>query len=131
MNDRATYKEYFTFDRSEKRITLNNDFRRGKDGTRYFITLSDYEATFLISKDEALLTRYYLYLKFYCGRARSKDIDTTAKQILSALGYSAASGKNISLLSYYNSLLVSQGLISIQKYRDISGRERNIYTLCK
>ena len=74
-----------------------------------------------------MLTKYYLYLKYYCGYSKSKQIDTTANQILSAIGYSGNSGKNKDLLCAYNSLLLEKKFISIQKQRDDKGHSRNIY----
>ena len=55
--------------------------------------------------------------------------DTTAKQFLDALGYSTKSGSFVSRISEYNSLLVSNGLLKIKKYRDENGHERNIYSV--
>lgn len=74
-----------------------------------------------------MLTKYYLYLKYYCGYSKSKQIDTTANQILSAIGYSGNSGKYKDLLCAYNSLLLEKKFISIQKQRDDKGHSRNIY----
>ena len=59
-------------------IILNNNFRKGSAASNKFITLSDSEIKFLIEQDNKLLNKYYLYLKYYCGYSKSKQIDTTA-----------------------------------------------------
>lgn len=83
---------------------------------------------FLIQKDDNLLSKYYLYLVYYCGIAKNKKTDSTAKQILEKIGYSS-SGNNKTKLSSYNKILSSTGLIQIEKYKDSSGYWRNLYTI--
>jgi hypothetical protein len=73
------YLTYFIKPKGEKIILLNNDFRRGTAAGNKFIVLEYKEIAFLIYNDDNLLTKYYLYIKYYCGYSKSKTIDTTAK----------------------------------------------------
>ena len=51
-----------------------------------------------------LLCKYYIYLKYYCSLAKKAGIkqDFTAKQFLTAIGYSTKSQKQIDKISTYN-----------------------------
>ena len=53
--------------------------------------------------------------------------DFTAKQFLSAIGYSTKSQSQIDKISTYNNKLKKQGLILITPYKDELGHTRNIY----
>ena len=68
-----------------KRIIIHNNIVNRKTP---FICLNRDETNFLITMNDNLLCKYYIYLKYYCGYTKSKRIDSTAKQILFALGYS-------------------------------------------
>lgn len=127
LQDTAKYLPYFSKSATENCIVLNNNFKKGKAASNKFVVLNEKETAFLLEQDSKLLTKYYLYLKYYCGYTKSKQIDTTAEQILSAIGYSAASGKNKSALYQYNSLLVKKQFITIEKIWDCKGHSRNIY----
>ena len=72
---------------------------------------------------------YYIYLKYYCSLAKKAGIkqDFTAKQFLTAIGYSTKSQKQIDKISTYNNKLKEQGLIIITPYRDELGHLRNCY----
>ena len=83
---------------------------------------------FLIQKNDNLLSKYYLYLVYYCGIAKNQQTDSTAKQILEKIGYSN-SGTNLTKLSSYNKTLSSTGFISIEKYKDSNGYWRNLYSI--
>lgn len=120
------YKDYFTYDREKKEIIINNNFR-GTKGGQSFIVLTDLEIAFLVGSQDSLLIQYFLYLKYYCGISRSKTTDPTAKQFLSACGYSDTSHSYISKIAGYNQILSANGFISIKKTRDFNGRERNEY----
>lgn len=119
-----SYSKFFTVIKEQKLIKLNNNIKN----CNKFIVLSNSEIDLMLKQGNNLFAKYLLYLKYYCGYSRNKRIDTTAKQILSALGYSTNSNNYISLLSEYNSILVNNGIISIEKYRDYNGYERNLYT---
>ena len=127
LKDTASYSDYFTVNRADNTIILNNNFRKGTAASNKFITLSDREIIFLLQQDSKLLNKYYLYLKYYCGYSKSKQIDSTANQILSAIGYSNNCGNNKNNLCKYNSLLTDQGFITITKFTDEKGYYRNIY----
>lgn len=129
LKDTDRYKNYFIVNTAKNTITLNNNFRKGSAASNKFITLSDKEINFLIAQDNKLLNKYYLYLKYYCGYSKSKQIDTTANQILSAIGYSNNCGNNKNNLCKFNSLLTEQGFITISKFKDEKGFCRNLYRM--
>lgn len=121
LND-TRYNDFFIVDKSNKTIFLQNNIK-GKA----FICLDKYEIYFLCNRADNLLCKYLIYLKYYCGYSKNGETDFTAKQFLEAIGYSANSNTP-SILSEYNSLLVSYKYISIVRKRDEAGRIRNIYS---
>ena len=129
LKNTEEYKIYFTKPEAENRIILNNNFKRGAAASNKFIILNEAEILFLLKQNNKLLNKYYLYLKYYCGFSRSKYIDTTANQILSAIGYSANCGSNKAALCKFNSLLLEQGFITITKSKDNKGYSRNFYKM--
>ena len=118
---------YLSIDKKNKQITLLNNFR-GAKGISY-VSLYKEELEYLINSKDELFIRYYLFLKVKCGIARSKGIDTTAKQFLDTIGYSTNNNQSRSKLSSYNSALVSSGFISISHFVDSNGHYRNLYKL--
>lgn len=127
--EKPVYKLFFSIDKEKKEILLYNNF--GNDvKEKNFVVLTDEEVSFLRKQNDSLLCRYFIYLKKFCGIAKSKGSkqDFTAKQFLSSIGYSTTSGANLSKISYYNKLLSDNGFISISSYRDESGHTRNIYS---
>ena len=124
LNSESRYG-YFDVNKDSKTIVLNNNFI-SKSG---FIVLTDKEQSFLLKYDNQLLFKYYTYLKYYCGYSKSKSCNITAKQFLNAIEYSSSSNSTISKISGFNNLLLNEGLISIHKFRDNNGRERNLYTI--
>lgn len=123
------YLLYFNVNYKENIITLNNNFKKGIAASNKFIILNDEEIIFLLEQDNKLLNKYYLYLKYYCGYSKSKRIDTTANQILSAIGYSNNCGNNKNNLCKFNDLLYKKGFINIEKIKDQKGYCRNIYSM--
>lgn len=124
------YNNYFTVD--SNRIILNNCFTNNANTDKVpFIILTDKEADFFIKQGDNKLARYYCYIKYYYGllKKSKKKLDFTAKQFLSSIGLSANNHNNLSIISSYNRLLVNNGFIKIDKYKDQSGYERNIYTI--
>ena len=120
------YNQFFTIDKKKREIKLIVDFK--KTGYKVpFITLNPVEVRYLREKNEALLYRYFIYLKYFCGYSAKKSINSTEKQILSAIGYSNNSSY-VQKLSAYNNDLSCKGLIKIKKYRDEKGNLRNIYS---
>lgn len=120
------YTLYFDYDKKNKTILLKNDFKN-KTNVK-FVVLSDKEINFFIKQNDDFLCKYYLYLKFYCGASKINETNATAEQILSAIGYSVKSGKNKEKICFFNSLLVKNGFIYINKIR-LNGKERNIYKI--
>lgn len=124
------YKEYFIYNKEQKTIKLLNDFRNiYTKSKRAFITLSAEQVEFLINSKNNLLCKYYLYIKYYCGKSKTKRTDFTIKQFLSAVGYSTDSNNNISKISELNGILQKSNMIEIQKYKDTNGHERNLYII--
>lgn len=119
------YNDYFTVNKQEKTIILKNDFKNQQHNK--FIVITEYIFNFLLAINDNFLCCYLFYMIYYCGNG---ETDSTAKQILKKIGYSEKSNDNISKCSYFNLLLVDNGIISIRKYRDENGNERNIYRLC-
>ena len=128
LND-TNYLQYFTKSNSENKIILNINFKKGTATSNKFVVLTEKEILFLLEQDNKQLNKYYLYLKYYCGYSKSKRIDTTANQILSAIGYSYNCGNNKDNLCKFNSLLLEKGFINIQKIKDNRGYCRNIYSM--
>lgn len=125
----SQYQNYFTKSSEEKKITLNTNFKENKHTGKKFVVLTDKEIKFLLEQDNKLLNKYYLYLKYYCGYSKSKKIDTTANQILSAIGYSSNCGNNKNSLCKFNTLLAEKGFLNITKEKDSQGYNRNIYSM--
>lgn len=119
------YKPFFSVDKAAKRITIKNNIT--KDNIP-FVCLNHTEIDTLYGLYDNLLFKYFIYLKYYCGYTKSKETDTTAKQILAALGYSTQSSY-IDKLAEYNTLLKAEHLISIKTYTDEKGHKRNIYSI--
>lgn len=127
LNDEK-YLPYFSYDKENSKIILNNNFKKGKAQGNKFVILNSNEISFLIEQDNKLLNKYYLYLKYYCGYSKSKKIDTTQNQILSAIGYSCCSN-NKNSLSNFNKLLQNKGYIKIDTCFDTLGHCRNTYSM--
>lgn len=125
----SQYLPYFTKSKEENKITMNINFKKGTAASNKFVVLTEKEIMFLLEQDNKQLNKYYLYLKYYCGFSKSKSIDTTANQILSALGYSNNCGNNKDNLCKYNALLLEKGFIHIEKTKDNKGYCRNIYRM--
>lgn len=119
-----SYKPFLSADKNNKIITLNNQFTRGCN--RPFVCLTDTEIAFLRKHKDNLLCKYLIYMKYNCGRSPEKQ-DFTAKQFLTACGYSTKSNAQLDTISRYNALLENAGLISIVRCRDEAGNKRNIY----
>lgn len=127
------YSNYFFVNTIEKTITLYNDFRNSNRQKEKmpFVSLSAEEIRVLREneKNNELLPKYYVYLKYYCGfNVKSHSTDSTAKQILSAIGYSTNSSYQ-ALLSSYNQILTKNKLIRITQYRDEKKQIRNRYAI--
>ena len=119
------YKDYLRFDRKNKIISINNYIKDKKK----FVYITQKEAQFFMKQKDNMLFRYYLYHKYWCGFRKDKAHNSTAKQILSNMGYSDSSNRMLSLFSNYNGILSKNGFLIIQKYRDDMGNERNRYSL--
>ena len=96
-----SYKLYYNINFSKNQIMLLNSFQKKKQVR--FIALSNQEFNILIAQNNDLLCKYYLYLRFNCGKSSSKTIDHSAELILARMGYSTKSNKTKSLLYHFNS----------------------------
>lgn len=119
------YKDYFLLDKSNKTIILNNNIKNIK---RY-VVLNENEVNFLLEQNENLLSVYYIYLKYYCGKSKSKTTDNTISQFLKTSGYCDTAGVNKTKVSEYNNLLEKNNFIKIERYKDELGYNRNIYKI--
>lgn len=122
------YKDFLTIDKDKRVITLNSSVIKGSNNN-CFVRLTNIEIAYLRQAKDNLLCKYYIYLKYYCyiaEKAGTKQ-DFTAKQFLSAIGYSTNSQSQLDKISSYNTKLKEQGLITITTYRDELGHTRNIY----
>lgn len=120
------YSNYFSIDKQSKIIRLKNNFQKGVNIP--FVCLSSAEVSYLLSMKDNLLCKYYIYIKYYCGYNSNKQ-DFTAKQFLTAYGYSTSNNDYITKVSSYNGLLLERGFIDIERYTDQHGHSRNIYRL--
>lgn len=120
------YKDFMEVDRENKIIYLLCSFPKGT--SKAFVKLTAEEVRLLKEKNDNLLSHYLIYLKYYCGYTKDNKTDFTAKQFLSASGYSIKSKQNFDRISSYNKLLTEKGLIRIEKYRDELGYTRNKYS---
>ncbi len=123
------YKHFLSIDKENKVITLKNSVIKGSNNN-CFVRLTYDEVSFLRKQKDNLLCKYFIYLKYWCSLAKKagKQQDFTAKQFLSAIGYSTKSNKQLDKISSYNKKLLANGFISISPYRDELGHTRNIYT---
>lgn len=119
------YRNYIKVDTEHNKIALQTATK----GMPCFVMLTKREIDFLIDKKDNLLAKYYLYIKHFCGRGTVGTQDFTLKQFLKYCGYSDKSNSNVSKVSSYNSLLVDNGFIRIEKYTDEQGHTRNCYHL--
>lgn len=124
LNDEK-YIPYFS--KEKGKIILNNNFKKCKGNINKFVILTDKELLFLIKQNDKLLNKYFLYLKYYIGYKKDKQINDTSNRILSAIGYSIKSGQNKEKLSRFNKILTDNKMIKIKRYIDEQGHCRNIY----
>lgn len=117
------YNKLFEYHPEEKTIEILNDIKKKKS----FVVLTAAEASLIIENDNKLFAKYLLYLKYYCGKSKSKKIDTTAGQVLEACGYCKNSMSYKNKLTEFNAILCDNGLLSIEHYIDEGGRYRNVY----
>ena len=120
----ADYMPFITVNKAAKRITINNDIKGGKP----FVCLNYSEVSALVAVYDNLLCRYFIYIKYYCGYAKSKDNDFTIKQFLAACGYSQNSSYE-QKISEYNRILKEYEMIRIQPFIDEKGHKRNKYSI--
>ena len=120
-----SYKDFMVVDKKNRVITIQNSFPKGTK--RAFVRLSAEEVKLIREKNDNLFTTYYIYLKYYCGFTNN-NTDFTAKQFLSACGYSTNSNDTLDRIAEYNKLLSAKEIIKIEKYRDELGYTRNRYS---
>lgn len=124
-------QQLFEIDKEKKTIYLKNQFRKSssKEKKTLFVPLNEKEINYLIEQNDDLLVKYYLYLKWNCGKWNYRENNFTANQFLSAFGLCLQSGANKTKISGYNKKLITAGFIYISKWVDEKGRIRNTYTL--
>ena len=124
------YTDYFVVDTDKKIITLQCNYKKSNTNRQNkFVVVSDRIVDLIIQQNSNLFAKYSLFLIYYCGHSQSGTTDFTAKQFLTACGYSASAGNYISQLSAFNRILEEKQIIKITKYRDSNGKERNIYKM--
>lgn len=128
------YSTFFTIDKENKTITLNNNTRKGSNNKlKKFVLLSDVEVKIMRNQvnDKVLFSQYLVYIIYYCrlSEKNGKPQNFTAKQFLSAFGYKTESNDMFSKISSFNTYLVKNKVINIERYDDELGHKRNIYTL--
>ena len=119
------YKDYFKIDKINKTITLNNNI----ENIKRYVVLNENEVNFLLEQNENLLSVYYIYLKYYCGKSKDKTTDNTISQFLETSGYCDTSGANKEKIGVFNKLLEENNLIKIERYKDDLGYNRNRYKI--
>lgn len=128
--DNAEYNIFITVDKQNKIITINNGINKDINNKIIpFVILTNQEIQLLKKYADNLFYKYFIYMKYFCGYSKNKQQDFTALQFLKYCGYSTNSKNYISKLSQYNSLLLDNKIISIKKYRDELGHQRNIYSI--
>lgn len=118
------YDKFLTVDKAEKQIVLRNYFKGTKEP---FVVLNSKEVLLIRTIDDNLFSLYLLYVKYYVGFGKNNQTDFTGKQFLTACGYCERSNSYLNRLNDYNKILVSNGIITIEKYRDDLGHTRNRY----
>ena len=127
MLNNEEYKPFLQADKLNNKIILKNNFK-GKKSIKYIRLKAD-EIHFLLTQKDNLLCKYFIYIKFYCGYSQKQGLkqDFTAKQFLSAIGYSSKSQAMLDKISSYNTFLSKNNFIEITKFNDSNGRIRNSY----
>lgn len=120
----SKYSNYLLHNKKDKTIVINNNV----NNFNKFVVLNTNEFNLIMQYKDNLFIKYLLYHKYYCGYSRAKKHDSTAKQILAAIGYSTSSNSYLSKFSEYNKILSDNKMLSINKYRDQQGNERNVYS---
>lgn len=120
------YNLFFYVNKKDKTITLQNNFKNVQSNIP-FVVLSNKEVCLIKQVNENLFAKYLIYLRYYCNYSKSKEQDFTGNQFLRACGYSDNSHSYLAKLSSYNSILKTNDIISIRRYRDDLGHTRNIY----
>lgn len=128
---KPAYNDFLQYDSQRKQIILKTNVIQSKEP---FVVLTEQEVkTIRDSKqlsynERNLFFRYFCYLKYYIGYSRNKQTDSTAEQILLALGYSATANNYKSLLSVFNGIIAENKLLKIERHRDNRGFIRNTYS---
>lgn len=126
--DSDKYRYFMTVDKANKTIRLHCSFPKGQKAAFVRLTAAEVMLIRKQNKDQNLLAEYLIYMKYYCGFSKSKETDFTAKQFLTACGYSTKAKTNFDRLTGFNSLLVQNGIIKIKKWTDDAGHTRNTYS---
>ena len=100
--DNPAYKDFLDIDKKAKTITIKNSFAKGTKDP--FVRLTSVEVDLIKEIGDILFAKYLIYLKYYCGYSKDKKTDFTAKQFLTACGYSINANNMFDTLSDYNRL---------------------------
>lgn len=85
LSDNILYKNHFKVNKERNILILLIDFRNIAEDTnlvKSFVTLENHEIDFLLQEKNSLLTKYFLYIKYYCSITKEKETDFTAEQFL-------------------------------------------------
>lgn len=131
MIKKTAYSHFLSVQKTSSGITLTlkNSFTKGTKTPFVKLTAEEVALLRTVKESQNLFCQYLIYLKYYCGYSKTKKTDFTAKQFLSAFGYSTKSNNYISKISSYNTLLQNNGFIRIEPYTDDLGHTRNVYSL--
>mgnify|MGYP003293264689 CR=1 FL=1 len=67
------YKHFFTVDKTNKTIYINNDFVNNNFNIP-FVVLYDNEINILLKQNDNLLFKYFIYIKYFCGYSKQKNM---------------------------------------------------------
>lgn len=109
------YSYYFTHDNVNRTIKLKTGIP--------FIKLSRAELDIIYKCEELqnkLALKMYLYIKCACGISETGTADFTSEQLCNSIGYCANSGDTRNRIKHYRDILVDNGLITVEHYRQNS-----------
>ncbi len=69
------YQEFFTHNKEDKTIILNNDFRQKKKVKFIVLTAKETDKLLTIhdTENDTMMIKTYIYLKFFCGLSNIVD----------------------------------------------------------
>ena len=69
------YNKFFSIDKDNKTITLNNNFNKTNEENKNipFVLLNEKQVKLLYHYKSNLLCKYFIYIKYFCGYSKSKQ----------------------------------------------------------